>query len=241
MAHAEAAVWLQVHDRLLAAFGHQDWWPGDSPFEVMVGAVLTQNTAWSNVEKAIANLKAARALSCPAILAMPPEELARHIRPAGCYNVKTHRLLTLCRFLRDAGVARDPIRLAQAFPVRELRARLLAVHGVGEETADSILLYALELPSFVVDAYTRRIFGRLGLLTGHERYAGIQACFHRHLPADVALYNEYHALVVALGKGVCRPRPRCAACALADMCPRADGARTADFAPPARARGRSPA
>lgn len=225
MACTETPLWHQVHDRLLAAFGPQDWWPGETPFEVMVGAVLTQNTAWSNVEKAIARLKAAQALDCAAILAMDPEVLAQHIRPAGYYNVKSRRLQALCRFLQEAGVADDPAGLAAAFPRDALRTRLLAVHGVGEETADSILLYALHLPSFVVDAYTRRIFGRLGLLAGDERYADIRACFQRRLPADVALYNEYHALIVNLGKAVCRPKPRCELCPLAPVCPRT-GVRT---------------
>ncbi len=220
MACTENPLWHQVHDRLLAAFGPQDWWPGETPFEVMVGAVLTQNTAWSNVEKAIARLKAAQALSCAAILALDPEALAQHIRPAGYYNVKARRLQALCRFLQEAGVAEDPADLAAAFPRDELRARLLAVHGVGEETADSILLYALHLPSFVVDAYTRRIFGRLGLLAGDERYADIRACFQRRLSTDVTLYNEYHALIVSLGKAVCRPKPRCELCPLAPACPR---------------------
>jgi len=221
MARAEAAAWRGVHDRLLDTFGPQHWWPGDTPFEVMVGAVLTQNTAWSNVEKAIANLKAADALSCPAILGLSPAELAALIRPAGFFNVKARRLAALCGFLEDADVAESPEALAAAAPLSALRPRLLAVHGVGEETADSVLLYALNLPSFVVDAYTRRIFGRLGLLGGDETYAQIQALFHRHLPAEVTLYNEYHALIVHLGKTACRPRPRCAACPLAGMCPQA--------------------
>lgn len=222
MAPAEAvagAPWRTVHDRLLAAFGPQHWWPGDTPFEVMVGAVLTQNTAWSNVERAIASLKAARALSCAAILARPQAEVAELIRPAGFFNVKARRLQALCDFLRDRDVADAPQELARAAPLPRLRQALLEVHGVGEETADSILLYALGLPSFVVDAYTRRIFARLGLLAGGEPYAHIQARFHAHLPADVALYNEYHALIVALGKAHCRPRPRCGQCPLGPICP----------------------
>lgn len=211
--------WLRVHDILLEAFGPQDWWPGETPFEVMVGAVLTQNTAWSNVERAIARLKTADALSCSAILDMEAGELAQLIRPAGYFNVKARRLRALCVFLRESGVAHDPARLAGAAPLPELRVRLLGVHGVGEETADSILLYALERPSFVVDAYTRRIFARLGLLAGEESYGWIQALFQRHLPGETALYNEYHALIVRLGKEVCRPRPRCGECPLAGVCP----------------------
>jgi endonuclease-3 related protein len=211
--------WRQVHDTLLAAFGAQAWWPGDSPFEVMVGAVLTQNTAWSNVERAIANLKAAQVLSGRAILALETAVLAALIRPAGYFNVKARRLQALCAFLRDEGVLDAPGHLAASAPLPALRAKLLAVHGVGEETADSILLYALNLPSFVVDAYTRRLFARLGLLGGREPYGEIQARFQAHLPADVALYNEYHALIVRAGKDICRPRPHCGCCPLAGICP----------------------
>lgn len=225
MARADAQAWLRVHDTLLAAFGPQHWWPGETPFEVMVGAVLTQNTAWSNVEKAIANLKAAEALSCPALLAMEAGALIELIRPAGFFNVKARRLRALCDFLRDEGVADAPQRLAGTAPLPELRLKLLAVHGVGEETADSILLYALHLPSFVVDAYTRRIFTRLGLLAGDEAYGHIRAAFQRHLPRDLGLYNEYHALIVTLGKGFCRPRPRCGPCPLAMHCTHASTSR----------------
>jgi endonuclease-3 related protein len=212
--------WTQTYHLLLAHFGPQHWWPGETPFEVMVGAVLTQNTAWSNVERAIANLKAAGALSAPAILALADAELATLIRPAGYFNVKTRRLKALCAFLDQAGVAAEPRALGDTGSLSELRHRLLAVHGVGEETADSILLYALELPSFVVDAYTRRIFTRLGLIAGDESYARIRQQFMARLPAKRALYNEYHALIVALGKDLCRPRPRCDACPLRRRCRR---------------------
>lgn len=218
MAAAEADAWVRVHDTLLAAFGTQGWWPGETPFEVMVGAVLTQNTAWANVEKAIANLKAAHALSCRALLALPTPALAGLIRPAGFFNVKARRLQALCGFLHAAGVETAPGRLAGSAPLPRLRDRLLAVHGVGEETADSILLYALNLPSFVVDAYTRRIFTRLGLLAGDETYGQIRDLFQSHLPAKQTLFNEYHALIVALGKAYCRPKPRCGQCPLTDSC-----------------------
>lgn len=213
--------WHIPFERLSARYGAQHWWPGETPFEVMVGAVLTQNTAWTNVEKAIANLKAAGALSCPALLALPDPELAELIRPAGFFNVKTARLKALCRFLAERGVDDAPEALADQGTTAELRRDLLAVHGVGEETADSILLYALGLPSFVVDAYTRRIFGRLGLLHGDESYRDIQHRFESHLAKDVRLYNEYHALIVQLAKLHCRPRPRCAGCPLHSICPSA--------------------
>jgi endonuclease-3 related protein len=213
--------WMAIHDVLLDHFGPQHWWPGDSSFEVMVGAVLTQNTAWTQVERAIAALKARHALSATAILALPDTELAALIRPAGYFNVKARRLKALCQFLLEQGVANAPERLSEHAPLAELRNRLLAVHGVGEETADSILLYALDLPSFVVDAYTRRSFTRLGILTGKESYAFIQSRFHAALPTDRRLFNAFHALLVALGKHYCRPKPRCAACPLLALCPHA--------------------
>lgn len=210
--------WRAVYARLLATLGPQHWWPADSPFEVMVGAVLTQNTAWGNVERAIDALKAADALSCRAILALPAHELAALIRPAGYFNLKARRLKALCDFLARQGVAEHPAELARLAPLTRLRALLLEVHGVGEETADSILLYALGLPSFVVDAYTRRIFGRLGLVPERAAYREVQRLFQANLPAEVALFNEYHALIVLLGKDVCRPRPRCARCPLQAVC-----------------------
>ncbi len=216
--------WLTAYRLLFEAYGPQHWWPGETPVEVMVGAVLTQNTAWINVEKAIVNLKSADALSVRGILALPDAALAERIRPAGYFNVKTRRLKALCGFLEAQGVADQPERLGRLAPLPELRQRLLAVHGVGEETADSILLYALGLPSFVVDAYTRRIFGRLGMLAGGEGYGQIQRAFEVHVPREAPLYNEYHALIVQLGKAICRPRPRCGECPLAGVCA---GAQTA--------------
>ncbi len=204
-----------IHDRLFAANGRQHWWPGDTRFEIMVGAVLTQNTAWVNVERAIANLKQARALSPEAISSAPPRRLAAWLKPSGYFNVKAKRLRAFCRFLIAQGGARRLARL----PTDELRRRLLAVHGVGPETADDMLLYAFDRPVFVVDAYTRRIFTRLGFLNGKEDYETIRARFERGLGADVPLYNEYHALIVRHGKDICRPKPRCDLCALRRLCP----------------------
>jgi len=211
--------WQETYARLFDAYGPQHWWPGESAFEVMVGAVLTQNTAWRNVERAIARLVASDALDVAALRALPATEVAELIRPAGYFNVKARRLHALCDFLIAEAVADAPARLAERAPLPALRVSLLGVHGIGPETADSILLYALDLPSFVVDAYTRRIFNRLGLLTGAPSYADIQAIFVRELPHDVVLFNEYHALIVAHGKDVCRVKPRCAVCALASVCP----------------------
>lgn len=207
----------QVFDRLLAAYGPQHWWPGDSPFEVMIGAVLTQNTAWINVERAIGNLKRSGCLSLDGLLGLDEAELAERVRPSGYFNVKARRLHSLCRFLDQRG----GIEGLRVLETRELRHELLAVHGVGPETADDILLYAFERPVFVVDAYTRRMFERLGRLSGGESYERIRTMFESELPAEVPLFNEYHALIVRHAKRVCSGRPRCTECCLRAECPAA--------------------
>lgn len=206
---------LESYRRLDEAWGPQHWWPGESRLEIMVGAVLTQNTAWSNVERAIANLKAAGALSLEALLALPVDELAALIRPAGYFNVKARRLRALLEWVAAAG---GEHALAQ-WPDDALRAGLLGVHGVGPETADDILLYAFGRPVFVIDAYTRRILGRLGLIDPTMGYERLRTAIEAELGADVPLFNQYHALLVAHGKAICRPRPRCGACVLRDGCP----------------------
>jgi len=204
----------EIYDALYAAHGPQRWWPGDTAFEIMVGAVLTQNTAWINVERAIANLKQANALSPEAIVAAHPRRLAKWLKPSGYFNVKAKRLRAFCRWLIDQGGTAALARL----PTDTLRARLLAVHGVGPETADDILLYAFERPVFVIDAYTRRIFQRLGAIRGDEDYETLRAVFEQALGPDTALYNEYHGLIVRQGKDICRTQPRCAQCAIAGAC-----------------------
>ena len=220
----EQGGWSAVFGMLEEAFGPQDWWPAQSPFEVMVGAILTQNTAWRNVEKAIANLRAVDALSVRALLALPEGDLAELLRPSGFYRIKTRRLLALCRFLETRGVGAVPEQLARQATVPALRKDLLAVHGIGAETADSILLYALGLPVMVVDAYTRRIGGRLGLLEDHLSYGEVQAGMEAELkPDDVLTRNALHALLVSLGKDYCRPRPRCGVCPLHAGCAYAAG------------------
>ena len=203
-----------LHDRLLAAHGPQDWWPGDTPFEIMVGAVLTQNTAWTNVEKAIARLIDAHSLDAATILALAPEALAELIRPAGYFNVKARRLQSFCRFYLEAGGLETLARI----PTDLLRPQLLAVHGIGPETADDILLYALHRPVFVVDAYTRRIGERVGLLRGGEGYDQIRLRVETELGPDAALFNELHALIVIHDKNLCRKKPDCAACCLRADC-----------------------
>jgi endonuclease-3 related protein len=180
----------------------------------MVGAVLTQNTAWSNVERALANLADRVPLTAAAILSLPPEDLVDCLRPVGYFNVKAHRLRAFCSAYLEQGGLEALNRL----DTDQLRRRLLDIHGVGPETADDMLLYAFERPVFVVDAYTRRIFGRLGVLAGDEGYETIRHGFEDALGPDVPLFNEYHALIVRHGKEVCRTRPRCAVCCLGDRC-----------------------
>jgi len=205
-----------VYQRLYAQFGPQHWWPGDTPLEIMIGAVLTQNTAWINVVKAISNLKDARVLSLNAIADTPMRRLARWIRPSGYFNVKAKRLKALVRWIRENGGIHQLARRSTA----SLRHALLNVHGVGPETADSILLYAFQRPVFVIDAYTRRVFMRLSLITGHESYEQLRLYFEQDLGISVRLFNEYHALIVAHGKTFCRPKPRCITCPLQSICPR---------------------
>lgn len=204
---------LAIHDALLAAFGPQEWWPGETPFEVMVGAILTQNTNWRNVERAVANLRAAGALTPAAMSRLRPEALAELIRPAGYFRVKAARLGHLLEHLRRRH--RGSVARLLHGPLPALREELLGISGIGPETADSILLYAAGLPSFVVDAYTKRVFSRHGLVPADAGYAEVQALFARALPADAPLFNEYHALIVRVGKECCRPRgPRCEDCPL---------------------------
>jgi endonuclease-3 related protein len=200
---------------LRAAHGPQHWWPAETPFEVMVGAVLTQNTAWTNVEKALARVTARIPLTPRALLDLPEPELAALLRPVGYFNVKAARLRVFCAALLAAGGEPALARESTA----SLRRRLLAMHGIGPETADDMLLYAFERPVFVVDAYTRRLFGRLGMLDGGEGYETIRALFERALGADTALFNEYHALIVRHAKEICRARrPLCDSCALRGGC-----------------------
>ena len=180
----------------------------------MVGAILTQNTAWTNVEKSIVRLRAAGHLDAAAILKMTPRRLADLIRPSGYYNVKEARLRALCRWYHERG----PVRRLQRRDTESLRAELLAVHGVGPETADDILLYALGRPVFVVDAYTRRLLSRLGLVQANVAYEELRGLFERELPPDPQLYNEYHARIVLHAKHICRSRPQCSACLLRPRC-----------------------
>ena len=203
---------IEIYDRLYSRFGPQRWWPGDTPFEIAVGAILTQNTNWGNVEKAIANLKQAGKLGPKALHAVSVGELASMIRPAGYFNIKADRLRHFIDFLADNyNGSMKKMMAEEPLPLRE---KLLGVKGIGPETADSILLYALEKPVFVIDAYTKRILSRHKIVSEKAAYHDLQDMFHENLPRDVKLYNEYHALFVMLGKDFCRPKPRCEGCPL---------------------------
>ncbi|MDR2406350.1 MAG: endonuclease III domain-containing protein [Deltaproteobacteria bacterium] len=205
---------MDIYRRLLKHFGKLNWWPGENPFEVMVGAVLTQNTSWRNVEKAIKLLKE-NGLSTPeAIISAQKDVLLSALKPSGYFNVKAKRLTSLCQAILDkgsGGLYPDILKL----PEEELRETLLGVKGVGPETADSIVLYAANYPSFVVDTYTRRLLSRHGLISGNPPYEAIRRFFMDNIPKDAVLYNEYHALIVACGHHFCSPKnPSCSMCPL---------------------------
>jgi endonuclease III related protein len=205
------ALLLEYYHAMLAGLGPSGWWPGQTPFEIALGAILTQNTAWTNVEKALHNLRAAGLLDSRALFRLGEEELGSFIRPSGFFRIKAARVRNFLQFL-DGACGLD-VEALQDRSVEELRPALLGVSGIGPETADSILLYALGLPSFVVDAYTRRIFSRHGLIPEDIGYEELREFFMDALPPDAALFNEYHALIVRTGKGWCAKRegkcPRC--------------------------------
>lgn len=214
---------FSIYQALFKQYGPQQWWPADSPFEVMVGAILTQNTAWTNVEKSIIQLKSRCRLTAQSVGRLPQAELAELIRASGYFNVKAARLKNFCHWYLEQG-GYDALK---TLDTDSLRNGLLSVNGVGPETADDILLYAFNRPVFVVDAYTHRIFSRLGFVDDAIKYELLRKTFELELSARqqgasiderVALYNEYHALIVVHGKTLCRSRPRCEACCLAALC-----------------------
>jgi endonuclease-3 related protein len=213
-----AARLMEVYHCLYDAFGPQNWWPGETPFEVIVGAVLVQNTNWQNVKKAIDRLRAAEVLEPHALYQVPTEELEELIRPTGYFRLKARRL----RSLLELVVERYDGSLEAIFStgLSASREQLLAVHGIGPETADSILLYAGELPVFVVDTYTHRVLARHGWIGFDADYHAIQDYLQSGLPEDVPLYNEFHALLVYLGKHYCRKsKPQCEQCPLVELLP----------------------
>ena len=207
---------LDIYNKLESHFGQQHWWPADTAFEVVVGAILTQNTSWKNVEKAIENLKDEDVLNPEGIYGVPVERLETFLIPSGFFRVKTARLKSFIIFLFEkyGGELDSLLSLEPAL----LRDELLGIKGIGKETADSIILYAADKPAFVVDAYTRRVFERLGMLEKDAAYDEIKQMFEEHLPVDTRIYNRFHALIVKLAKDVCKKRPVCEECPLEGGC-----------------------
>ena len=206
---------LQIYQKMFDALGPRHWWPGETPFEVIIGAILTQNTNWSNVEKAIKNLKTAGKLSPEGMYELSVTELAELIRPSGFFNVKAKRVKAFINWL----FSRYEGNLSKMFAqdLQALRGELLSVKGIGPETADSILLYAGNMPTFVVDAYTHRIFSRHELIPEESTYDEMKSFFEENLPEDVQLFNEYHALLVNIGKTFCKTKKVCEPCPLKDL------------------------
>jgi endonuclease-3 related protein len=205
---------IKIYRTLYQTYGPRHWWPGETSFEVMVGAILTQNTSWRNVEKAIQKLKGKGVLNPEGIHHLKKSELARLIKSSGYYRIKTDRLKSFIDFLFEEYDGN--IKKMGRERLGELREKLLGVKGIGPETADSILLYGLKKPIFVVDAYTRRILSRHGIISEKASYEEVQKLFMDYLPRDEKLFNEYHALFVYLGKTVCKKIPRCELCPLRD-------------------------
>jgi len=206
---------IEIYNRLYTCYGPQHWWPGESRIEIIVGAILTQNTNWTNVEKAIANLKQGGHLTPSGLHKLPLDRLAQLIRPAGYFNIKAQRLKCFLDWLIEE--YNGLLESLEVLPASTLREKLLSVKGIGPETADSICLYAFRKPVFVVDAYTARIFGRHGMIEPGSGYEQIQDLFHEGLDKDVQLFNEFHALIVQVGKTHCKPKPRCQSCPLENM------------------------
>jgi len=207
----------QIYQYMFRAYGPQHWWPGETAFEVMVGAVLTQNTSWANVERAIKNLQQDNALTAERIIAMPHKHLAHLLTPSGYFNVKATRLKNFCHWYLEKGGSKKIQRIS----THDLRIQLLEVNGIGPETADDMLLYALKRPVFVIDAYTRRLFKRLAITSGNESYEVLRALFENKLSRvkdKVTMFNEYHALIVHHAKYFCRSKPQCSKCCLRQYC-----------------------
>ena len=211
---------MKIYKRLYKAYGPRHWWPGETPFEVMVGAILTQNTSWRNVEKAIQNLKVRKVLHARGIHQLKRSQLASLIRPSGYFRIKADRLKAFVNFLFEN--YKGNVGKMRKERLTILRQRLLDIKGIGPETADSILLYGLKKPIFVVDAYTKRILSRHGILSERASYEEVQRLFMDYLPQDGRLFNEFHALLVHLGKSLCKKTPRCNLCPLKGIAHRAE-------------------
>jgi endonuclease-3 related protein len=209
---------LHIYERLYARYGPQEWWPADSALEVCVGAILTQSASWTNVERALANLRGHGVFSAQTLRSMTKEELACLLYPSGYFNAKTRKVKAFVEWLGSR--YGDDFTSMRQVPIDALRTELLSVYGIGEETADDILLYAVGKPRFVVDAFTRRILKRLELTPARETYDAYSALFMDNLPLDALLFNEYHALLVRMAKEICRKRePLCATCPVLGICP----------------------
>lgn len=207
---------IQVFNLLCDNYGPQHWWPGDSPFEVIIGAILTQSAAWTNVEKAIYNLKKANLLNPTSLRLISDDKLAKLIYPSGYYNAKARKIKALVEHLGT--VHHCSLESLFSADIGSLRNELLSIHGIGPETADSIILYAANKPIFVIDAYTVRVVSRVGITPSHNCYDEFQALFMDNLPHDSYLFNEYHALLVRHGKEICRKKPLCNQCCLTSIC-----------------------
>ena len=214
----DSALLMEIYERLLGAYGPQDWWPGDSRFEMIAGAILTQAAAWRNVELALANLRTAGIDDWLVVHSIDLDALAKLVRPSGYYNAKARKLKAFAAHVCEGYDGSLDAMFAAGTAM--LRRELLGIHGIGPETADDILLYAAEKPSFVIDAYTIRIMRRVGLTPdAKDDYAGWQAMFHAGVPEDVPVYNEYHALLDRHHKEACtKNAPRCSQCCLQDVC-----------------------
>ena len=213
----------EVYHRLYCAYGPQGWWPGNGPVDVVLGAILTQSAAWTNVEKALNNLKTAGCFSLEAIHRMSQDELAVVIRPSGYFNAKARKLKAFAAYIHEFSnrdFSNGDLAAFLSQDVEPLRSQLLSIHGIGPETADDIVLYAAGKPSFVIDAYTRRILSRMGVLpdAAATDYATCQDLFHNNLPLDAGMFNEYHALLDRHAKEACSKTPKCAGCCLLDQC-----------------------
>lgn len=210
---------ISIYNALFNAYGPQLWWPTISKnksFEIMIGAILTQNTAWTNVEMAIENLDKEDLIDPNAIINVNVTKLAKLIKPSGYFNLKAKKLKAFAEFY-EANFESDFNNMRKV-PISDLREQLLSVWGIGDETADSILLYSIDLPSFVIDAYTKRIFSRIGLVSSTDTYMELKKYFEDNLPKNSQMYNEYHALIVEHGKNTCKPRPLCEHCPIIALC-----------------------
>ncbi len=206
---------IRIYNILYSFYGPQKWWPGDSPFEIAIGAILTQNTNWGNVEKAINNLKREGVMSVEGLNRLSDEKIASLIKPAGYFNIKTKRIRAFLDFLIDK--YNGKIEEMKKEDTISLRNKLLNIYGIGAETADSILLYALEKPVFVIDAYTKRVLTRHSIMKPNSTYSDYQMIFHKELDEDLQMFNEFHALFVRVGKDYCKVKPLCKNCPLADL------------------------